>query len=171
MSDALETIHKIIEAHHRIRENVMATGGLVSDFEALFSLQRAQSGWAVSSVEELAKVQERLQESIRILERGLGGHFSIEEKALPPLFGEMLMKALLLEHREIRQALDDVKSLLAETSLDKLNRADLLARKSQIHGKTSNITQLIEAHASKEEVILKMLECALKEEETGAQLS
>jgi len=160
--DNLQIINRVIEEHHTIRGHVKLVGDSVSDLEALFSLQKARPDWILSSTEALSEKQDKLQQAISALDEGLKNHFSFEEKLLPPLFGEFLMQALILEHREIKKRIDETKSLLANTKLEGLNSREVLSQKAQIQQKVEDILQLVEEHAGREEIILKMLKKALE---------
>ena len=164
MADNLKIVNRVIKEHHTIREHVKLVGDSVSDLEALFSLQKARPDWILSSTEALSEKQDKLQQTISALDEGLKNHFSFEEKLLPPLFGEFLMQALILEHGEIKKRIDETKSLLANTKLEGSSRRELLSRKARIQQKIEDILQLIEQHADREETILKMLQKALQSE-------
>jgi hemerythrin len=163
MADNLALVNRVIEEHHAIRGNIKLVGDSVSDLEALFSLQKARPDLILSSPEQLTEKQNKLQQTLSYLDDGLKNHFAFEEKLLPPLFGEFLMKALILDHRAIKKQIDAAKSLVAETKLEGLSQKELLSRKSQIQQKVENILQLVEDHAAREETILKMLKRALEE--------
>ncbi len=162
MADNLKIVDRVIKEHHTIREHVKLIGDSVSDLEALFSLQKARPDWILSSMEALSEKQGKLQQTISALDEGLKNHFSFEEKLLPPLFGELLMQALILEHREIKKRIDETKSLLTNTKLEGLSRRELLSQKAQIQQRVEGILQLVEEHAGREETILKMLKKALE---------
>jgi hypothetical protein len=162
MADNLKIVDRVIKEHHTIREHVKLIGDSVSDLEALFSLQKARPDWILSSMEALSEKQGKLQQTISALDEGLKNHFSFEEKLLPPLFGEFLMQALILEHREIKKRIDETESLLTNTKLEGLSRRELLSQKAQIQQKVEGILQLVEEHAGREETILKMLKKALE---------
>jgi hemerythrin len=164
MADNLKIVNRAIEEHHTIRGHVKLVGDSVSDLEALFSLQKARPDWILSSTEALSEKQGNLQQTISALDEGLKNHFSFEEKLLPPLFGEFLMQALILEHCEIKKRIDDTKSLLANTKLVGLSQREMLSQKARIQQKVEGILQLVEEHAGKEETILKMLKKALETE-------
>jgi hypothetical protein len=72
------------------------------------------------------------------------------------------MQALILEHRGIKKQIDEAKSLLVNTKLEGLRQKELLAQKAQIQQKVEGILLLVEEHAGKEEIILKMLKKALE---------
>jgi hypothetical protein len=163
MSDYLTIIRMTIEEHYKIREHIRTVGESVNDLEALFSLQKASSGWSQSSAEALAERQRRLQQTLNFLAEGLKNHFGFEERYLPPVFGEVLMQALLLEHRDIKAKLEEARSTLAGTHWEGLKQEDSLARRMLVQHLIDGICQSVEEHATKEEMILKMMERALEE--------
>jgi hemerythrin len=163
MVDNLTIVNRAIEEHHTIRRHAKLVGDSVSDIEALFSLQKARPEWILSSPEALPEKKNKLQQTLSSLHEGLKNHFDFEERLFPPLFGELLMKALLFEHRGIKKQIEGAKSLVANVKLEGLSQKELLSKKSEIQQKVENILQLVEEHASKEETILKMLKEALEE--------
>lgn len=162
MADNLKIINRVIEEHHTIRGHVKLVGDSVTDMEALFTLQKARPDWILGSVESLSEKQKNLQQTMSFLDEGLKNHFGFEEKVLPPLFGELLMRALILEHRGIKKQIDEAKSMVSDTKLEGLSQKELLSKKSQIQQKVEGILRLVEEHAAKEETILKMLKTALE---------
>jgi hemerythrin len=162
MADNLAIVNRAIEEHHNIRGHLKLVGDSISDLEALFSLQKARPDWILSSPEALLEKQAKLQQTISTLDEGLKNHFSFEERLFPPLFGELLMQALILEHRGIKKQIDEAKSLIANTKLEGLSQKELLSRKAQIQQKIEGILQVVEEHAGREETILKMLKKALE---------
>ncbi len=162
MADNLAIVNRAIEEHHTIRRHVKLVGDSVSDLEALFSLQKARPDWILSSPETLSEKQVNLQQTISTLGDGLKNHFGFEERLFPPLFGELLMQALLLEHNGIKKQIDEAESFVANAKLEGLSRREVLAKKTQIQQRIEGILQLVEEHASREETILKMLKTALE---------
>jgi hypothetical protein len=166
MSDNLAMIKKIIEAHHTIKGHLKLVGDSENDMEAMFSLQRAQAEWSLSSMESLAENQKKLQQNLSALEEGLKNHFRLEEKALPLLLGEPVMLALILDHQEIGKLINQARSVVSETRLEKLNQEKLLSKKSEIQYLVSNILQNVEEHAAREETVLKMVQKALESKQS-----
>ena len=162
MADNLAIINRTIEEHHTLRGHTKLVGDSMNDLEALFSLQKARPDWILSSPETLSEKQVKLQQTISALDEGLKNHFGFEERLLPPLFGELLIQALILEHREIKKQIDEAKSLLVNTNLAGLKQKELLSQKAQIQQKVESILLLVEEHAGREETILKMLKKALE---------
>ena len=165
MAEELKKVDRAIEEHHTIKGHMKLVGDSVSDLEALFSLQNMSPEWKLSTPEALPEKQKKLQRTIGALDEGVKNHFAFEERLFPPLFGEVLMRALKLEHREIRKQLSEAKSLVFDTKLEGLNQKELLSKKSQIQQKVEDVLQVIEEHALKEETLLKMVKKALEEKD------
>ena len=163
MSDELAIINRIIEEHETIKGHVKLVGDSVTDHEALASLEKARADWIPGRPEILSEKQKKLQQTISSLDEGLRNHFAFEERALPPLLGELLMQSLMLEHRKIKREIDATKSIAAGIKLEGLSRDESLAKESQIQQMVNNLCQLVEEHATREEIILDMIQSALEE--------
>ena len=163
MEDYLTIIRRIIEWHQTLREHVRLVGDSLSDREALTSLERARADWVPGRPEILAEKQKKLQRAISSLDEGLKNHFAYEEKYLPPILGELFMQALILDHREIMKAINEVESTVSDMRLEGLSREELLAEDSHMQGVIDNVYQLNEDHLAREEVILDMVRRALEE--------
>ncbi len=162
MPDNLAIINRVIQEHQRIRGSIKLVGDTVNDMEAVVGLQQAYSGWTLSSMEAVAEKQDQLLQTMSLLDTGMSNHFAFEEHDLPPLFGELLMQGLLVEHREIRGTLAQVRSMLTDTQIAKLGQQELLSQKSVIQQKINGLFQAVEDHAAREEVILNMMKKALE---------
>jgi len=162
VSDALAVMTRVIAEHRVIREHIKLAGERVADIEAIFALRRTYADWTQSSVETLVVKQDELQQTMSFLEEGLKNHFAFEEEALPPLLGRLLMKAILLEHRDIARQIRDAKGMLISTKLEGLDQQQLLAAKSKIQQTVNNLSQAVEEHASHEETILEMMRKAVE---------
>ena len=163
MADNLATINSAIDEHHDIRGHVKLVGETVADLEALFTLQTERLEWDVCSPEKMSEKQRELQQKISFLDEGLKNHFAFEEKALPPVLGELLMQALILEHRGIKSQIDEAKNIVSNTKLEGLSQEELLSKKSDIKQIIDRVLQMVEEHATKEEAILKMVKRALED--------
>ena len=106
MSDNLAIIKGTIAEHRNIRGHVKLLGDTVADLEALFTLETERLEWTVGSPEVMSEKHRELQQKLSFLDEGLKNHFAFEGKALPPLLGELPMRGLILEHREIKNKID-----------------------------------------------------------------
>jgi hypothetical protein len=163
MWDASAIVTRVISEHHAIRGHIKLAGDTINDIEALFTIQRRQSGWSQTSITALIEERDRLLQAISFLEEGLKNHFGFEEDALPPLFGELLMKAILHEHHRISKQIGSAKITLANIELEGLDRRELFSKKSIIQQNVNDLCRTIEEHAQHEEVILNMMKKALEE--------
>ncbi len=164
MQDKLAIIQRVIAEHQTIHGHTKLVGEAINDLEAIFRLRQDYSGWTQSSLESLTEKRERLQQTLSFLAEGLRNHFNFEEMALPPLFGDLLMEGLILEHQEIRKSINEARPVVGDTSLESLPQEELLARKWQIQQAIASLCQLSDEHLAKEEIILKMMKRALEEE-------
>ncbi|MFH1032606.1 MAG: hypothetical protein V1767_08620 [Chloroflexota bacterium] len=164
MSDFLTIINRVIAEHQLIRGNVKAAEGSVNDMEALFTLRTAHSGWSQSATNRLIEQQNQLRQAMNNLQERLRKHFAFEEDALPPIFGEVLMQALLKAHNNLRKKIEDAKITLDNTKLEGLNQPELLTRKSEIEQTVNQLAEEIEKHAGHEDVVLKMMKESLEAE-------
>ena len=175
--DDLAIIQRILNEHQDIRGDLKLIGDSVSDAETLFILEKERSDWTSAQLGALAKKQNKLQQTLSFLDEGLKNHFTFEEELLAPLIGEVLMRALTLEHEEIGKEINEAKSLLAETKLEEFNQEEpllkegylknafeLLSKESRIKQAINNIFILVEKHAAKEAEILEMVRRGLGEE-------
>lgn len=165
MSEDLELIRRLVEQHRGIRSNLMRAGEWISDLEAMSNLQKGYSGWVLSPTESLTGAQQNLHQEVSSLYSGLNSHFAYEERSLPHLFGDVLMEALLIEHRELRGDLENTRSVLLDVKLEGLSREELLVIKARMRQGMDELYQKIEEHAGKEEKIFSMLQRALEERE------
>ena len=162
MEDRLAVIKRIIAEHQNIRAHVKLVGDSVSDREALAALQKSHADFIPGRPEVVSDKCRKIQQTILSLEEGLKNHFFYEEKALPPMLGELLGRALVLEHSEISREIDEVKSMVGSTDLEGLNRDELLHQESHIQQMIDSVSCLIEEHADREEAVLEMLSRALQ---------
>ena len=165
MSDELDIINTVIEWHHRIKENIKLVGESITDREALAGLQKARGDWVPGKLDISAEKQEKLRQAISFLGDGLKSHFGYEEKYLPPLLGELFMRALILDHRELLREYDEVESTVTDARLEGLSREELIDKESDIQQLVDDLRQAVEEHAGREEVLLEMLQRALQDKE------
>lgn len=163
MEENLELIKAVIDQHRAIREHAGSVGAMMSDQDALTALEKARSDWTPGRFEALSEKRNRLQQLLSQLDEGIHRHFDFEEGALPPLLGDLLMRALRLEHTEIEREMGEAGTMITNMPLEGSNREELLARESRIQQRIGVVLQLIEEHATREETILEMIQRALDE--------
>ena len=101
------------------------------------------------------------------LGQALKEHFAMEERHLPSLFGDLLMRGLLLEHRDLIEGLERAMAMVAASNPEGLSREQSLERQSNIRVVIENLSRRVEDHASQEEIIFDMLKRALEENPSG----
>ena len=163
--DNLAIINRVLEEHRTIRGHIKLVGDSIVDREALLNLRKTRADWVPGQLEDMLEKQNKLQQTMAALDEGLRGHFDFEEKALPPLLGELFMRALVLDHQEIKKEIENAKSIVVNTRLEGLSRDELLAKEADIQKVVDSMSRKIEEHAAREEIILEMLQRALEEKE------
>lgn len=167
MGDQLAIVNHIIEEHAKVRTHLKLAGDSVSDLEGVISLEQAKPDWMLASAEVLSDKCNRLLQAASALRDGLKNHFLLEEKHLPPILGELPMHALDLEHADIENALDRLQNAVHSFQTTELKSDRLLTMKWNIHQRLDDLLQLVEDHANREEVILRMAKRALEDKGKG----
>ncbi len=166
MTDHLDIIKNVADEHNAIKGNIKLVGDTVTDSEAKRTLEKLRSEWIPGQFDVLSTRLDKLKQSLNALKAGLNNHFAFEEEAFPPILGDMLMKALLIEHKQIKQEIDDAQKLLDGVNLKGLKREEVIAKEMQVQQVITRILHIIENHANKEETMMEMLRKALEHEDT-----
>jgi hemerythrin len=161
--ESAEIIKRTIEEHMSLKSDIKLVGDSVSDYEALAKLASESTDWIPGSSDDLREKQDKLRQTLGYLDEGLRNHFAFEEELLPPLLGDLLMRALAQEHQRIGREIDRAKSLVDSMELQGLGRDELISKQSKVKQVINNICKLIEDHSGKEEVLLGMAGKALEE--------
>jgi len=74
-----------------------------------------------------------------------------------------LLRALLADHRLIKDELSNAKSMAFDTNLTALNPEEIAAYQFRIHQKINGLREMVEEHATREEIMLEWLKKALQE--------
>jgi hypothetical protein len=164
--DALEVINSVLSQHFRITENIKTTGDKMNDIDAVFGMRVAAYKTANSafSVSEFVEKRAELLKTVDVLEEGLKKHFTYEEKALPLVLGELLLKDILHDHKEIFQEIEEVKKGFA--SLEKLDREALLSKRLELVTSVNDLSDKVINHAQYEEKVLNSIKKAFEEKPT-----
>lgn len=169
MIESLSTITRVITEHHETRVHVRLVGDSISDEEAVSTLREARSDWIPGRQGAPVDRQEKLQQTLCYVEDGLKNHFAIEETILPLLMDDMLVRALLLDHRRIADKLADARSTVADMRLEGLDREEVLCKEAHIQQLVDHLCHLIEDHTTKEDIVLDMVGRAVQDTQTGSR--
>jgi hemerythrin len=167
MLSPVAIIDRVIAEHHKIRETIRLAGESLNDVESSLMLTRSLSGWTQAAAADLAARKDNLIQTISALRQGLNTHFGYEEKYLPPLFGEYLMKALIYEHDKVRRQIESAQKTVNEVVVDEADREALFQHKAVIQDNISRLLQAIEDHAGHEEIILEMIKSGMVDRDSG----
>lgn len=164
MEHNVALISSVISEHHVTRAHVRLAGDTISDEEAGRLLREARNEWIPGRPEASADRRTRLQQTLRFVADGLNNHFATEEAFLFTLLGELLARALILDHRRIIEALDEAHAAAAAMELEQLEREQLLTHELRIQRSIDHICHLIDDHARREDIVLDMMLKALQDD-------
>jgi len=162
MLDTLAVINRVIAEHRLIRGDLKTTGASMADIEALFALHKATAGWSQSSIREIEDKKAELLDGVDWLWQGLKRHFGFEERALPGVIEEAVMKTIIQDHKKIAVLIDQIKTFLAEGLPEGGGQKEMLKRKATIQENIRHITEVVEEHSQYEEIILNKMKKALE---------
>ena len=78
MAGEIQIIDEVIAQHKIIRANLQNVQTSLTDFDALFSLQKAQAAWVQTSVDKLREQKRHFQDTLTRVQTGVEGHFTWE---------------------------------------------------------------------------------------------
>jgi hypothetical protein len=154
MLEAIEIINNVIAQHQKITEVVKTTGTRMNDIDAVFSVQNStwQVAWMTVTLPKLLEKREPMLNTINILSDGLKKHFEYEQKVLPLVLGERLMKDILHDHDRVLAQIVATQTFL--TSLDGLKPEDFQTKRLELIKDIDGLRDLVLNHAHYEEIIL-----------------
>jgi hypothetical protein len=161
--EQLKIIDQVIREHQQIRSNIKLVGETVNDMEAVFGLQQAYSSWTQSTAVELKQKLDVMTRVLGTLLSGVAAHFTFEQERFPLLLGETVSHAIELEHEDIQKKAKLVSSSFAALDLDTLDKTTILTKKVQLQTNVGELTQMLQEHAHREDVIIGMVKKSLEE--------
>jgi len=155
MATALEILNKTIEEHRLIHENLSTVSEKANDVNAEVLLDWERADLAVSGIDSIQAKVDTLIKSVSSMQVNLGKHFKYEELYLPTVLGPELMNILLIDHSNIRKALEAAETKLSEFKMGGLDAKILLEKKMELVAAVADVADLIKTHALKEDTILR----------------
>lgn len=119
-----------------------------------------------ASVADMANMLLRLRNAVDDISVGLSEHFEFEEKYMPSVFGENVMNAVTFEHDEIRRKLIECQASF-RSKVDAISQESAFEYRSTVESLVGNLVSMIEGHASREELILRMRERVFEKQTRG----
>jgi hypothetical protein len=151
MFERMPTIEGLMNEHSAIRGQMELVRDLIREWDQLLNPQEN----TLKSAEKLSVVTAKrrsLVQAIGYLEDGLKNHHSHEERVMPPLVGDLLWKAIRLEHDEMLESVDVIDSLLVNTSIE-----SFIDKGCQIVQSIDDLVRVISSHSIREDEILYFL--------------
>lgn len=169
MEDAIATIDQIIEEHRVILEKAQELEQVANDAEAMLALYKAGEVFMPGTLDQSEGLR-KLRGLHVTVEEGLVGHFNREETRLLAAFQRhgdkrlvSALETLLLDHKGVRDRLDEEKRRLAEITEGQLSRHLWEAKAHDLRVHLNHTRKLLETHAQKEQELLHKLRKELSE--------
>jgi hypothetical protein len=118
--------------------------------------------------EQLKILEEKrfnVEQNLLTVESALRNHYQNEKEFLRPLLGNLLKEAIDKEAIEIMDHFNQAKSEVIHTDLKQSEREKVMAEVLKIKQATDRFSQQIEAHTTKIDGVLKLIEDILGPEE------
>lgn len=160
----------IIEEHKQIRESIETSEHIANDLGAILELGRAIGDFEPATLDRERHGLESLQRSLEKVDKGLQAHFDREEGALLTAFEDCggrtfasALRALLVEHQELKNRIAKSKQDAAELAVGELSREVWEGKAYGMRVYISHTRKLMEAHAQSEQELLQTLRKELEE--------
>jgi hemerythrin len=151
----IEIVRKTLEEHKYIDDNIGRIEEKMSDMNALVLLQRERSNVAFSTQQDFGRKLADLANSLTRLTTSLQKHFSFEEMYMLKLLDNQAVADLVLEHGKINEEFEKIDALVKSSRPEGLNQKEFLDKKAEVIGDIMLVCQLIQAHALKEDKMLR----------------
>ena len=169
MEDALALVDKILEEHKVIRQRAQNLEQVANDAEAISGLDEAKDAFMPGRFGQAEGLQ-KLQKLLETIEKGLEGHFNLEETALLEAFERYgnreltsTLRSILLEHTDLKSRLTHSKKHINELLTGGLSRHVWEATAHDMRAHISHTRKLLEAHAEIEQELFHELRQRLME--------
>ncbi|MFC2062861.1 hypothetical protein ACFLS8_02830 [Chloroflexota bacterium] len=171
MEEVLALIDKIIAEHKLIIEKAQSLEQIANDTEAMAALEKAKDTFIPGRFEQKEELQ-GFREILEAMDQGVKAHFKREETGLLAAFekhgGKELLaalRALLLEHAELRERLAHSKKHVAELIDGGLSQHLWQASAHDMRAHISHTRKLLAGHAENEQKLLRKLRDRLARED------
>jgi hypothetical protein len=162
--DDLEIITKVMDQHELLQERFGSISSIMSDRRALSLIEEAKDALGVNWRLSLSQRRDYLVASLLAVEQGMKSHYDFEEEMLPPLYGELLMRALIFEHRELTDYMRETVEAVSALDLQELDHQEELEREVLISTRLGTLRDKKLDHQRREEAVLVTLRRILEEQ-------
>jgi virulence-associated protein VapD len=151
----LSEIKKVIHEHEVIHASIKAVRNNNTNFSKTLS-EAQKSGWPKNSIQTLLQDLQRLNERLTDLEDGFKIHYQLDEVALLHIVGDLMIRAIQINHKEMLRQFDEIRQTITNTSVQQIQETSYI-----IVNKVEILCQLVETHIQTEAGMLQMLSKAL----------
>ncbi len=151
MYDRSPTIESLMNEHSAIRGHMELVHELIKEWDKLLDPEEA----VLKSPDKMRTVTTKrrsLMQAMGYLEEGLKNHHLHEDNVMPPLVGDLLWRAIRLEHEEMLERLDKVDSLLLNAGIE-----SFVEKGTEIMQSIAGLVRVISSHSVREDGMLYFL--------------
>ena len=169
MTEILSLINELIEEHQQILQNVQTAAQIANDATAILEMDRAKDDFVPGRFGDQQQSLQSLQESLKIIGKGLEAHFEREETTLLAAFEEhgsksliSALNSLLLDHKDLRERLAHANRHVAELTSGNLSRHAWEASANDMQAHLNHTLTLLKVHSQKEQQLFYKIRDELK---------
>jgi hypothetical protein len=151
MYDRSPTIESLMNEHSAIRGHMELVHELIKEWDKLLESREA----VLKSPDKMRTVTAKrrsLVQAMGYLEEGLKNHHQHEDNVMPPLVGDLLWRAIRLEHTEMLEQLDKIDSLLLNSGIE-----SFVEKGEEIMQSIAGMVRVISSHSVREDGMLYFL--------------
>jgi hypothetical protein len=155
-TDELSTINIVIHEHEVIYASVNSVRNSNEDLARTFD-EAQKSGWIQHNIFLLSDKLQLIKDKLTDLEAGFRLHYQLDEDALPSVVGDLMLRAIKIDHKEMLRQFDEIHILLTGMSAPKIKESGTIVVK-----KVDTLCQTIETHIRREASMLQLLSKAFQ---------
>ena len=154
----LSAINDVMHEHEAIDASIKSLRNSNHDLADAFDLLQ-KSDWTQGNANLLLDKLSNLKDRLSDLEEGLKIHFKLDEAAFLPMMGDLMVRAIRIDHQEMVEQLDEIHQLIVGITDQTIKEIG-----PGIVRKTDSLIQSIETHVGREADMLQLISKVFKTE-------
>ena len=154
----LSLINDVMHEHEAIDASIKSLRNSNHDLADAFELVQ-KSDWTPDNINLLLDKLSNLKDRLSDLEEGFKNHFKMDEAAFLPMMGDLMVRAIRIEHQNMLKELDVIRQLQNGITAQTVKEIGPV-----IISKTDSLIQSIETHVRRETDMLQLISRVFKTE-------
>jgi hypothetical protein len=160
--EMIQALKHIMDEHQQIRTHMRLVGESLNDREAVDGLEKAKFNVLSNFSQPLSLKVEGALKTLVALREGVKHHYDFEEAELPPIFGEVLMEATKIQHKELLEEIESAISTLDRTKVEGITTDQRIIEESLMNALLERMLRNKGQHMSREEAMIEMAKVSLE---------